>query len=637
MENRSAILLPTLLRLGPINVATVALYRMAIRSRMAERRMSAGSGYGGPFFKDLQVRQSKSPAMASAAATLIQAQELMEGYLRYFSHMKVQLGSPPDWFLNPIDEWRIADPGRHWSSYGDFDSGAGDIKAIWEASRFDWTILLARACRLSGDQRFLITLNAWVSDWTQRNPLNCGPNWKCGQEASIRVLQMLLAAFLLNQHREPLPPLIRFVAEHCQRIRPTIRYAMAQDNNHGTSEAAALFIAGAWLTSVGGKPGVALQGERWRQAGRRWLENRLTRLVAEDGSFSQYSLNYHRLLVDTLNIVEFWRRTLAQEKFSEDFYRKARAAVEWLHQMTDPFSGDGPNLGANDGARLFALSSGSYRDYRPSVQLGSVLFMGGRAYPSGPWDEPLSWLGLSDEGVEADLRLCRQSRLFPDGGYVLLLPDNEEAGQTWGMVRCPNFRFRPGHADALHLDLWHAGANILRDSGSFSYNTGEPWQGYFSSTRAHNTVQFDGRDQMPRLGRFLQGAWLRMSHVSAVQRINGRLRWTGAYRDYQGCRHCRTVIAEGRRWQITDEIEGYRSNAVLRWRLLPGEWQMQGARCIGDLAEIEVTCDKTLAGYVLTSGWESTHYLEKSQVPVLEAYIDSSPAILTTEVLLKGI
>src|SRR3546814_21172555 len=82
------------------------------------------------------------------------------------------------------------------------------------------------------------------------------------------------------------------------------------------------------------------------------------------------------------------------------------------------------------------------------------------------------------------------------------------------MLRYPLFRFRPSQADARHLDLWLGGRNLLRDAGSFSY--AEEDGVWFGGTSAHNSVEFDGRDQMPRLGRFLFGAWLKADGVEAV-------------------------------------------------------------------------------------------------------------------------
>ena len=95
---------------------------------------------------------------------------------------------------------------------------------------------------------------------------------------------------------------------HLERISSTVLYAEAQDNNHWTSEAAALFIGGSWLAS---ESSYALAGSQWAKTGRRALECSVNRLVLQDGSFAQHSLTYHRLLLDTLVQVELWRRLLA--------------------------------------------------------------------------------------------------------------------------------------------------------------------------------------------------------------------------------------------------------------------------------------------------------------------------------------
>jgi hypothetical protein len=133
-----------------------------------------------------------------------------------------------------------------------------DIKRCWELSRWGWAPLLARAWRFSGDGRYRDGLNAWSQSWCQANPVNAGTNWLCGQEASMRLLNALQAWQLCNapsQLPEPTPHRAAFVAAHLQRIAATERYAQAQDNNHWTSEAAALFVGGSWLAfSDGIKP-----------------------------------------------------------------------------------------------------------------------------------------------------------------------------------------------------------------------------------------------------------------------------------------------------------------------------------------------------------------------------------------------
>jgi len=621
-------------RLGPGNVLTVLLYRIALRCGLAEMLLKPGDSCCGPVFDCDSEQETGRISETNTSDAVEKAQDQLDGKIQFFSHLSCNVGAPPDWFLNPHNGKRFPGRQRHWSRLPDFCKDFGDIKIIWEASRFDWALIFARAYRETRNVKYVSVLNDWVVDWARKNPANVGPNWKCGQEVAIRMLQTLLAFHLLQQRR-PSDALKRFVTEHCARIAPTIRYALAQDNNHGISEAAALFVGGAWLKSVtGSNTAVSRRADRWHRLGRRWLQERVAKLIGADGSFSQHSLNYHRVLLDTLNIVEFWRRKLGLPAFPDQYYDRIIAAADWLYQLTDEVTGDGPNIGANDGARLFVLSPTNYRDYRPTVQLSAALFAGGKAYDDGPWDQPLYWLGL--ESQLTDVRpFKKEARVFRDGGYVTLHTTTREGRRSWGVVRFPRFRFRPSHADALHFDLWYDGVNLLRDGGSYSYSLADRWHDYFSGVRSHNTVQFDERDQMPRLGRFLFGSWIRPTHIGDINLGNARQSWSGAYRDATGCWHKRTVESEDKMWRITDEIAGYDRKAVLRWRLPPQHaWVTTDEGCHCDLADLAVNTDMRVRRCELVSGWDSPFYLQKSEIPVLEIEVGPGGGSLVTEIRL---
>ena len=47
------------------------------------------------------------------------------------------------------------------------------------------------------------------------------------------------------------------------------------------------------------------QLEKNGKKGKKILEMLVRRLILSDGTFSQYSLNYHRLMLDSLNCCEF--------------------------------------------------------------------------------------------------------------------------------------------------------------------------------------------------------------------------------------------------------------------------------------------------------------------------------------------
>ena len=85
--------------------------------------------------------------------------------------------------------------------------------------------------------------------------------------------------------------------------------------------------------------------------------------------------------------------------------------------LVEPTMGDGPNLGANDGARLLPITNADYRDYRPSVQLASVLFNKLKAYQDGPWNEVLDWLQVPIPEEQSPFPV---SLMAEDGGFAML-------------------------------------------------------------------------------------------------------------------------------------------------------------------------------------------------------------------------
>lgn len=597
-----------LLALGPMNLARVGLYRILLRLRQHPVQRLSQDAPVAPFFT---VPEHRAP-------TGVEPRKSWREDALYFGWSSRPLRGPPDWLANSFRPDVRVPADRPWWTIPDFDPHVGDIKTVWEASRFDWLIAMSERA-VSGELGEVDRLNSWLEDWLKVNPAYLGPNWKCGQEASIRVMHLALAAILLGQVSSPTAGLTDMVRLHLRRIAPTIGYAIGQQNNHGTSEAAALFIGGAWLASIGDREGL-----RYSRIGRYWLENRARTLIADDGTFSQYSVTYHRVMLDTYSLAEAWRRILSAPRFSADLYHRLTGAVLWLRDLTDSGSGDAPNLGANDGARIVALTDADYRDFRPSVQLAAALLSDARAWPEpGNWDDPLVWLGLPSPGSSLP---PAQSRTLDDGGFHILRSDRVTA-----VLRFPRFRFRPSQADALHLDVWLNGVNLIRDAGSFSYNTSEEEVAYFTGAQGHSLVEVDGRDQMPRISRFLFGSWLRARDVRAVSPTRDGVAASASYKDAWGAQVHRTVNLSRDSLTCVDVVEGHAGKAVVRWRLAPGDWVLDGSSARNGAVCIEIEATSPLVRTSLLEGVEARFYLRKTPAPVLEVET-TAPCTLTTRV-----
>ncbi|WP_318484222.1 heparinase II/III family protein [Photobacterium leiognathi] len=590
----------TAIDLGLLNLARVAGYQLSVRSGINPVKRLSQAPISGLLFR---------PATCSRQSSYIKQYKFAPfGWLPPLSVKELK------WDSSVLTEHCFSEMSKPWFNLSDFDSNVGDIKGIWEASRFDWALGLARDY-LFGRESALDELNAIAKSWMDQNPPYLGPNWKCGQEASIRVMHLAFSAKLLSQVRKTEPTLLALIKAHLQRIAPTIAYAVAQDNNHGTSEAAALFIGGSWLVINGDK-----SGNRWQKLGRKWLENRAKYLIDKDGTFSQYSVNYHRVMLDTYSMAELWRRELELPPFSKELTKKISLATQWLYQLIDTSTGDAPNLGHNDGARLLPLTDTDYRDFRPSVQLASVVFLQASAWQEdGDYDEPL---------VLFQLRKPQQnlptpaSFHFEQGGYIGL---RHQSG-TFALFNYPKFRFRPAQNDALHLDLWRGGVNLLRDGGTFSYNAGQDYIDYYGGTQSHNTIQLDGHEQMPRLSRFLLGGWLKAKNVNFDEH---QLTGQAGYRDYLGGEHHREVSLTETSLKVTDQVSGVRNKAVLRWRLNLDNWQVQGQKVTNGNHSIFISSDVKIVRLEIIEGKESRYYYQERSISVLEVEISSDGKITT--------
>ena len=161
----------------------------------------------------------------------------------------------------------------------------------------------------------------------------------------------------------------------------------------------------------------------------------------------------------------------------------------------------------------------------------------------------LGWLA---DRVADDRAAGRDSARVPSPtpGWSLLRTPPERGPEIW--CRCDGGPHgflsiaAHAHADALSLEVRHDGVEMLVDPGTYCYH-GEPeWRSYFRSTRAHNTICIDGRDQSVSGGPFM---WTKHAHsVSLRDESIGRgdQAWAATHDGYKalpggGVRHQRVV------------------------------------------------------------------------------------------------
>jgi Heparinase II/III-like protein/Heparinase II/III N-terminus len=523
------------------------------RSAAAVSRAHRSAIVGLPVDREALAAHARSESPAALAALASDIDELRKGRLRYFSGALVECGWPPDWWRNVPEELAGPDP-MHFSRIGTFRYG--DIKNIWEPGRFGfaWTLARGAAAGVAPDASRLFFQA--VESFTDANPPFDGPHWMCGQEATFRGLAVLggWSAFHEAASASDAERVAALLVATAERIVSHIDYALSQRNNHGLSEALGLLLIGSALRH---DP----RADGWRRRGVRLLEDETPRLVYPDGGFSQHSATYHRVMMQVLSVAMSVSGALSIE------VPHTRAALEravgLARALVRP-DGTQARYGHDDGALVLPWTSCAYDDFRPAIQEALAVLGRPLAFPPGPWDAGVVWLGHAARlrDPRAIPPAVNQRAHFRHAGIVQL-----RDGETSVQLRVPSPRHRPSHLDTLHVDVWWRDVDLAIDRGTYSYNGRAPFDEIpLAAGGAHNVVHQPGADQGRRMGRFLFWPWpaadvRRISDTSVVAEYRGRLgtirRWQRSIRVFRfgGC-----VVADRVELPPGD-------NAELRWHL----------------------------------------------------------------------
>ena len=563
-------------QMGPRYVAYRAYHEVRRRSGML--RSAFPTSFAPAASPSLQEwRESKPaffvPTRAEVRVTKRQDPELQDWYERfvagdfqYFSYEWKHIGRDYNWRTNPTTGYTYGL--EHWTEIPDLDPERGDVKYVWEKSRFSYLLQLIRYDYHYGEDQSELVFSE-IESWLDANPLNLGPNYLCSQEISLRLLNWTFALYYY-QDSEAMTQVrwervMQSMYGQLKHVRAHIRFSrIAVRNNHAITETLMLYVGGLlfpWFS----------EAAEWKKSGKAWFEQEVEYQVYEDGTYIQHSHNYQRVLTQLLSYALAISRVNG-ENFSDIVRSRAMASLRYLTDVADLATGELPNYGSNDGALFFPLATQSYRDYRAQLNGLSRLLNGRQPFPKIASEEGEWLVGDSPKPVPDNLLSLsrRNHHAFATKGVYLHRND-----KTLQFINCGSYRDRPFQADNLHFDLWIKGINVLRDAGSYRYNTDANKLKYFVGSAGHNTVMLGDHDQMLRIGRFIWTHWSRsvMAEFNATE--NG-YQFTGEIIAFgqvaSSIRHRRQINYNelAGLWMIEDTVTHNTDNPVVQhWNLHP--------------------------------------------------------------------
>ena len=615
-----------------------------------------------------------------------EANRILNGEIKYFSHQFIKTGFPPNWhrdyvtlsasegsLISQSEILRFAhnELREHWSQISDdlvvarralalpdeatpndeetasaktknASQRHGDIKFIWEPNRFAFVYTLVRAYAATHDEKYPEAFWTLIEDWANHNPPNTGPNWMDGQEIVLRLMAWTFGFFQFSNSPSSTPDrkakFILLVAAQAERIYKNIGYAISTQSNHTISEAFGLWMVGLLFPEL-------KHAEKYLTLGRNILERSAAEQIFPDGSYSMYSLNYHRFILH-IYVYAIRLGELNNLQFSNSLYSSMSSSLEYLSHLINPQTGEMPVYGSNDGALVLPLNNCDFTDYRPLLQLGWYITKKEFLFEPGPWDEDIFWLcgesltaksaksAKKEESAALSLPKGRKNlsdlsvlrgESFPDGGVYLLRSSNSHA-----LIHCTDFISRPSHADQLHMDLWIHGHSIAVDAGTYLYSGQGIWRNGLAHTSVHNTVTVDSKDQMTMVSRFTWTNWSKGKVFKHDKNI-----WQGEHDGYKPVTHKRTLmVLDGDRWLVIDQLNAKDSHHyALHWLLSDSPYEQKNNSVLLSLDEMKykvqvgITEGKGKFSLVRadpnsTRGWCSRYYGHKE--PAISVMLEAN-------------
>ena len=659
-------------------------------------KQPAGRVGAGPF-RPVPIPGESPPNLPWNPQTAIdEADRLLNGGIKYFAHEFHQTGFPPYWHTDyfsshvtlsdsegslsgqsetlrsqrtlphPVPaSLRESDMDKHWSQISDdnvitrralalpdkaipnYEETASaktksasprhyDIKFIWEPNRFAFIYTLVRASAATQDEKYAEAFWQSIFDWAENNPPNTGPNWMDGQEIALRLMAWTFGYYQFSSSSSATPQRIaqftQFVAAQAERIYKNIDYAISTRSNHTISEAFGLWLVGLLFPELE-------DSEKYFSLGRNLLEQEATAQILPDGSYSMYSLNYHRFILH-IYLYAIQLGEINHFPLSAQLKESVTRSITCLSQLINPQTGEMPVYGSNDGALVLPLNNCDFTDYRPLLQLGWYVTQKEFLLEPGEWDEDVYWLcgkSLTAKGAKPakenfNLRALSELRgeSFPNGGIYLLRGSNSKA-----IIRCTDFRARPSHADQLHMDLWIHGRNIAVDAGTYLYSGQGIWRNGLAHTSTHNTVTVDDKDQMTLVSRFTWTNWSRGKVLQHSEKL-----WQGEHDSYKPVSHRRTVMAlDDDRWLVLDHLSATGSHRYrLQWLLCDIPFEQKDSVVLMSLNgmkyKVQVGLTEGNGTFSLvradpnsTRGWRSRYYAHKE--PAISLMLEANQPRVT--------
>lgn len=480
----------------------------------------------------------------SVERTMSLAEGILSNHIPVFSDI-VSHGDQIDWRKDYKSGKRA--PAVFYRDLHDADPSAiGDPKNIWELSRCNFMIYLAKAFLVSGDSRYYRKWREIILSWIADNPHKIGINWESSIELAFRAINWIWSSWFftdqIREDRQFARTLYSTLYLHGRHIRDHLSYFYSP-NTHLTGEALGLlYIAGSFPDMK--------DAPAWAAEATAVLDKQFGIHILPDGGYFERATYYHNYTIDIYTHYMILKG--GPETWAAENIRRYARMIEHLALISEP-DGTIPLLGDSDGGQLIPLSH-SKNNIHGACCFASIVLDDGlfKHFCHSEFKEEALWLlgpaavgtfdGLPDRSPDS------YHSANVDTGYYSFRTGMEAADQHI-LIDCSPHGWKicgHAHADLLSFEWYSNGSKVIVDPGTCTYYASKKERDHFRISQSHNTITVNGRSQSVPGDTF---KWSKIADPGCCfyKSFEDFGYFEGEHDAYkgEGCRHRRSVLFFG--------------------------------------------------------------------------------------------
>ncbi len=371
-------------------------------------------------------------------------EELLKGNFDFLNYI-LKIGFPPKW-------------------------KAEDTSLLWQFNLhyFNYLFLLDK------DEQINLCNN-----WIENNKVGKGIGWH-PYVISLRLICWCKIGFEDENINKSIYQQAAFLYRNLEYYHPA---------NHYLENVRALIFAGLYFKDQG-------ESDKWLEKGLKIYLTETPKQVLNDGGYFERSIMYHAIILesylDILNILP---------NHNDNYNLFVDTAIKMLDFLIAATHPDGRISLFNDSTQEIAPSTKELIYYAKRLMVNDKLSEFEFNSKFKIQNLPAGRQGSKFHSNSVVYPIIQtSSQALNDSGYYVYRDDKFYLAIDGGAIG-PDFIPAHAHADIFSYELSIKGVQFIVDSGVYEYSEGE-MRSYVRSTKAHNTVSIDSRDQAECWGGF---------------------------------------------------------------------------------------------------------------------------------------